>query len=265
VRPRISPISNALKRAFIFAGGYGTRLRPHTLQTPKPLLPVRGRPIIEYQLHYLAAIGITHVTVNAAYLAEQFESLPTTGSRIGLNLDLSRQSEPLEHGGDLAYARHFLDALEDDERFLGLNGDTIFHVEPEELLRLAERVDRHSPAAIVGFTTERNPLAVSDGRLAGIGDTLYAERFEGLPLSHCDDFGIKILHASVRDFLPEPGTRHSFHGRTGLAGQIIASERDVLVEPARDFTRIEIGTVEDYESCEQNQELCDLADRLVAG
>src|SRR5690606_1788787 len=100
-----------MQHAFVYAAGYGTRLRPYTLETPKPMLEVLSRPLVEYVLCYLRQIGVAHVTGNAWWLAEAFVVLPERGHALGLDVAVNRQAVPYEHGGDLAYATAFLEGL----------------------------------------------------------------------------------------------------------------------------------------------------------
>lgn len=250
-------------KAFIYAAGLGTRLRPYTHETPKPMLAVAGRPLLEYVLRFLAHAGITEATVNTWHLAEHFERLPELAAGFGLKVSLSRQPQRFEHGGDLAYARGFLDGLGSDERFLAVNGDTLFALDPAQLREAAARVSAEAPALLLTHRSEANPLWVHDGRLVGIGETAY-EPFDPGIAARADDFGVKVFHASVRAVLPmEPGTL-SFHGCDGLVGRLIAAGRRVLVQPARDFERVEIGTVADYEARDTNAALGALVRRLSA-
>lgn len=260
VRP-FCPARMTLHKAFLWCAGLGTRLRPYTYHTPKPLLEVDGRPILEYLLRYLAHAGIAEVTANVWHLAEQFEPLPERAAQFGLDLTLSRQPQRYEHGGDLAYAQDFLAGLEEDERFLGINGDTLFYLPPEQLHRAAARLSEQAPLLLFTHPADPLPLRIHDGRLVGVGETAYGDE---TPTERADDFGVKVLHASVRAFLPRPPAVQSFHGRDGLAGRITGSGRAVLVEPARDYERAEIGTVEDYEGRDRNAALRALTQRLAA-
>ena len=248
-----------LTKAFVYAAGYGTRLRPYTLETPKPMLEVLGRPLVEHVLCYLRGIGVEHVTVNAAWLADAFDGLPARGHALGLDVALSKQEEPFEHGGDLAHATAFLEGLGDDERFLALNGDTLFWLEPAVLQAAAARVSASAPLLILGRPTEANPLHVAAGRLVGIGQHRYVEEEAD---AHLDDFGIKLCHASIRRFLPAPGTTMSLHGDGGLVDRIVRSGADVLVAPVERYERVEIGTVADYEGRAGNEALRALTERL---
>ncbi|NNF56858.1 MAG: NTP transferase domain-containing protein [Rhodothermaceae bacterium] len=249
----------SLTKAFIYAAGFGTRLRPYTLHTPKPMLEVFGRPMIEYVLCYLRAVGVEHATVNAAWLAEAFASLPDRAAALGLDLALSVQAEPYEHGGDLATATAFLDSLGEDEVFLALNGDTLFWLDPAFLKEAVAEVSRSAPLLILGRETEANPLHLRDGHLVGIGSHQYrAEE----PDQHFDDFGVKLMHGSIRRFLPAPQTTMSLHGDGGLIDRILADGGRVLVRPIAEASRVEIGTVDDYEGRENNDALRALARRL---
>ena len=73
-------------KAIVFAAGRGERMRPLTDTTPKPLLPVRGRPMIEWHLEALARDGVREVVVNTAWLEEQFPATLGDGSRFGLRI-----------------------------------------------------------------------------------------------------------------------------------------------------------------------------------
>ena len=107
-------------RALVFAAGKGERMRPLTEHTPKPLLPVGGKPLVAWHLEKLAALGVREVVLNIAWLAERFEPVLGDGSRWGLRLHFSREgAEPLETGGGMLHALPLLG----DAPFLAINGD----------------------------------------------------------------------------------------------------------------------------------------------
>ena len=95
--------------ALILAAGRGERLRPLTDQLPKPLLPVRGKPMIEWHLQALAAAGVREVVINTAWLEDCFEATLGDGSRWGLRLHYSREGR--DHGGALETAGGIAKAL----------------------------------------------------------------------------------------------------------------------------------------------------------
>lgn len=88
----------------ILAAGRGERMRPLTDQTPKPLIPVAGRPLIEHHLLKLVAAGIRHVVINVSYLGEQIMAVLGDGTRFGCEIAYSVEPVPLESGGGVATA-----------------------------------------------------------------------------------------------------------------------------------------------------------------
>ena len=108
-------------KALIFAAGLGERMRPLTDTTPKPLLEVGGKRLVEWHLEKLAACGIEDVVINTSWLAEQFPEVLGDGARWGLRIRYSHEgTTPLETGGGMLHALPLLG----DESFLLVNGDT---------------------------------------------------------------------------------------------------------------------------------------------
>ncbi|CAH0650681.1 nucleotidyltransferase family protein [Pseudomonas juntendi] len=106
-------------KAMILAAGKGERMRPLTLHTPKPLVPVAGQALIEYHLRALAAAGVREVVINHAWLGQQIEEHLGDGGRFGLRICYSPEGEPLETGGGIFKALPLLG----DDPFLLVNGD----------------------------------------------------------------------------------------------------------------------------------------------
>lgn len=106
-------------KAMIFAAGRGERMRPLTDSTPKPLLMVRGRPLIVWHILNLVKAGITEIVINHAHLGEQIEALLGDGSQFGAQLQYSREDTALETAGGVAAARHLLG----EQPFLAISAD----------------------------------------------------------------------------------------------------------------------------------------------
>jgi MurNAc alpha-1-phosphate uridylyltransferase len=107
-------------RAMILAAGRGKRLRPHTDTLPKPLLPVRGKPLIEYHLEALAAAGFREIVINRGHLGDRLPEALGDGSRWGVTIHWSVEPpEALETGGGLHQALPLLG----HGPFLAVNGD----------------------------------------------------------------------------------------------------------------------------------------------
>ncbi|MEG1155437.1 MAG: nucleotidyltransferase family protein [Acinetobacter sp.] len=106
-------------KAMILAAGLGNRMRPLTLHTPKPLLEVGGKPLIVWHIEKLAAIGVTEIVINTAWLGEKLAEALGDGSRFGINILWSHEGEGLETAGGIINALPLLG----DEPFILLNGD----------------------------------------------------------------------------------------------------------------------------------------------
>src|SRR5208283_3433065 len=95
-----------IKKAMLLAAGYGTRLKPLTDHTPKPLVLVAGRPMIEYALDKLRDYGVEEIVINVSYLKEQLQA--HLAGFNNLHVTISEEAEPLETGGGLKKAAPFL-------------------------------------------------------------------------------------------------------------------------------------------------------------
>lgn len=121
------------KSAIVFAAGLGTRMRPLTDTTPKPLIPLCGKPIIAYTLEKLAAARIERVVVNTHYKAAQLHAY--LEAYAGLDILISHEEELLNTGGGLLKALPLLGG----EPFFVINGDIVWlEGDTPVLARLAE-------------------------------------------------------------------------------------------------------------------------------
>ncbi|MCP3658368.1 N-acetylmuramate alpha-1-phosphate uridylyltransferase MurU [Herbaspirillum sp.] len=125
-------------KAMIFAAGRGERMRPLTDTCPKPLLKVRGRPLIVWQILSLVRAGITEIVINHAHLGQMIEDTLGDGSRYGAKLFYSPETTALETAGGIAQARHLLG----EEPFIAVSGDIWCpHFDYSELLTVLEDED----------------------------------------------------------------------------------------------------------------------------
>lgn len=108
-------------KAMILAAGRGERMRPLTDACPKPLLKVRGRPLILWQVLNLVRAGITDIVINHAHLGHMIEAALGDGSRYGARIAYSPEGTALETAGGIARAR--ADGLLGDAPFVALSGD----------------------------------------------------------------------------------------------------------------------------------------------
>lgn len=106
-------------KAMIFAAGRGERMRPLTDSCPKPLLKVRGRPLIVWHILNLVRAGITEIVINHAHLGQMIEDALGDGSQFGAQIVYSPEGTALETAGGIAKARHLLG----DDPFVAIAAD----------------------------------------------------------------------------------------------------------------------------------------------
>jgi N-acetyl-alpha-D-muramate 1-phosphate uridylyltransferase len=107
-------------KTMILAAGRGERMRPLTDHTPKPLLPVAGRPLIEHTINQLVSAGFTEIVINHAHLGQQIEDKLGNGTQLGAKIVYSPEGEQaLETAGGIINALPLLG----NEPFLVVNGD----------------------------------------------------------------------------------------------------------------------------------------------
>lgn len=115
-------------KAIILAGGRGKRLRPITDYVPKPLVPIKNIPIIEWQLRYLKKFGIDEVIICTGYKQEMIEN-HLNMKNIGIKIKYSIEKTPLGTGGAIKKAGKMIN----DKSFFVINGDTITNIDLKKL------------------------------------------------------------------------------------------------------------------------------------
>ncbi|EGV49885.1 mannose-1-phosphate guanylyltransferase [Candidatus Endoriftia persephone str. Guaymas] len=116
-------------KAMILAAGRGERMRPLTDHTPKPLLSVAGKPLIQYHIENLARAGVRELVINHAHLGEQIEAWLGDGAQFGVSIRYSPEAEALETGGGIYRALPLLG----EAPFLVVNGDVWCDFDPSRL------------------------------------------------------------------------------------------------------------------------------------
>ncbi|MFI1866681.1 mannose-1-phosphate guanylyltransferase [Streptomyces jumonjinensis] len=113
-----------MTEAILLVGGKGTRLRPLTVNTPKPMVPAAGVPFLTHQLARARAAGVEHIVLATSYLAEVFEPYFGDGSSLGLSLEYVTEKEPLGTGGAIRNVAERLRSGPDDPVLI-FNGDIL--------------------------------------------------------------------------------------------------------------------------------------------
>ena len=183
-------------KAMILAAGLGTRLRPLTNTTPKPLLSVGGTPLIVWNLLLLRASGIQDVIINLHYLGSMIEEILGDGSRWDMQIAYSYEPELLGTGGGLKAAEEFFEG----DSFLVMNGDTLIDLDLPDFLAF-----HHSQGGVATLVVRDDPHAEQWGavesdalgrilRINGQGQ----DQVGSPPVAHTRMFaGVHILHPSL--------------------------------------------------------------------
>lgn len=186
-------------RAMILAAGKGERMLPLTSSTPKPLLKVAGRALIEHHLYALAGYGIREVVINVFHLGEQIVAMLGDGSRYGVNIQYSVEEQLLNTGGGIVQALPLLGS----DPFLVISADIYtdfnYHI-------LSKNISGSAHLVLVD-----NPMYKPQGDFGLKGNTV-------LPISHNPNYtyaNIGIYNPRMFDYAP--------HGAFGL-GDLLRSE-----------------------------------------
>jgi len=115
-------------KAIILAGGIGKRLKPVTDYVPKPLVPIKNIPIIEWQIRYLKKFGIREVIICTGYKTDMIESYLSM-KKLGMKIKFSIEKTPLGTGGAIKKAGKLIN----DKSFFVINGDTITNIDLHKL------------------------------------------------------------------------------------------------------------------------------------
>ncbi|MDQ6693782.1 MAG: NDP-sugar synthase, partial [Chloroflexota bacterium] len=189
-------------KAVILVGGEGSRLRPLTTNTPKPLLPLVNRPFLDHVLYGLSTHGIHDVVLAMSYLSESFEDLYGDGSHLGMRLRYVKEEEPLGTGGAIKNVQSYLD----DETFFVFNGDILTDLDLTDVLRFHRDNGSH---CTISLTSVEDPSAYG---VVDLDDKGRIEKFTEKPkreatTSNWINAGTYVMEPQILDYIPE-GAHH---------------------------------------------------------
>jgi len=223
-----------MKRAVVLAGGEGVRLRPYTAVIPKPLMPVKDRPVLDIVLRQLCRAGIEHVTIATGYLAELIEAFCGDGSAYGMRIDYFREREPLGTVGALAS----IDAL--DEPFMVMNGDVLTDMSYE---RFFDSHLRSHALATIATTTRTIEVSLGVMRFEQEGDPgKVTDYIEKPTMSYEASMGVYAFNPEVLRYI-EREVRLDF---PDLILRLIGAGEHVRAHRPRAYW-LDLGRMDDYE------------------
>ncbi len=193
-------------QSLILAGGKGTRLRPLTIYTPKPITPLINRPFLLYQIDSLLSAGITDITLSLNYQPNKIEDLLGDGSKFGVNLRYAVEPSPMGTAGAYKFAGDKI-----RETTVVFNGDVLTDVD------ISQVVDFHrkkKAVATIVLTSVENPSAYGlvetddENRILRFREKPKPEEIAGLTTNNINA-GIYILEPEVLEMIPK-GEKYMF-------------------------------------------------------
>ena len=220
-------------KAMILAAGLGRRMQPLTNTTPKPLLEVGGKYLIEFHLEKLAAAGIRDVVINTHWLADQLPQALGSGEKWGLNIHYSHEPELLETAGGI---RQALDGLVDDvsDAFLLINGDVYFEWNLSTWLKKSEKSLNEHQAFLA---LVENPSHHSKGDFTCSSDSNLLGLKKNAPIDTYTYSGVGLYRASFFS-----GLDQGYQALGPLLKQAIADE--LIVGQVETAYWLDVGTPE---------------------
>ncbi len=224
-------------RAVVLVGGFGTRMRPLTLETPKQMLPIVDRPMIERVVATLGSHGVTEAILSLGYRPDAFIEAYPDGICAGVALHYAVEPEPLDTAGAVRFAA--LDAGV-DERFIVVNGDVLTDLDVSALLALHDKVGAEGTIAL---TPVEDPSRYG---VVPIGADGRVEAFIGKPPrdeapSHWINAGTYVFEPSVIARIPD-GRKVSIERET-FPGMV---DDGTLYALQSDAYWVDAGTAETY-------------------
>ena len=232
-------------RAIVLVGGEGTRLRPLTLSTPKQMLPIVGRPMIEWVLGHLGRHGITEAVLSMGYLPDAFLAAYPDGMAAGVRLSYAVEPQPLDTAGAVRFAAEKAEA---DETFLVVNGDVLTDLDITALIEFHRRhgaegtialhpvpdpsafgvVPTDAEGRVVAFV-EKPPRDQAPTNLINAGTyVLEPSALERIPLGRRVSIERETFPAMVRDGRLFALADEAYWLDTGTPAAYIQAHRDVV-------------------------------------
>jgi dTDP-glucose pyrophosphorylase len=222
--------------AVIMAGGRGQRLFPLTQHTPKPLLTVGDKPIIEYNIDRLASFGVDDFWISVNYLGHQIESYFGNGSEKNINIEYVKEEKPLGTLGAVSNIGNFK-----HDYVLIANSDILTNLDYEHFF--LEFLQQNADLAVTTIPYHVNiPYAV----IETVGSQII--NFKEKPTyTYYSNGGIYLVKKSLLKHIPE----NSFFNATDLLDILISNGSKVISYPLTGYW-LDIGNPEDYKKAQQD-------------
>jgi NDP-sugar pyrophosphorylase family protein len=222
--------------AVIMAGGKGTRLLPLTQNTPKPLLKVGDKPILQHNIDRLTKFGIRNIHVTVNYLKEQIQEYISTLNHSEGSIECVVENKPLGTVGGLNLINDW-----NNDFILLINSDVLTNIDYEDFFLEFIKSDADMMVAAMPY-----PIKVPYAILETEGDEIMAFK-EKPEYIHLANTGIYLFKREVLSFLPGEG----FSNATDLMGTIIGNKKKLSFYPMVNYW-LDIGKHDDFKKAQED-------------
>ena len=222
--------------AVIMAGGIGSRLMPLTANTPKPMLKIGGKPIMEYNVDLLKSYGVRHLTLSVKYLANIIEDYYKDGDSKDLSITYITEDEPLGTIGAIKQIPVFY-----NDYILVMNSDLLTNINLESMFN--ELINFEGDMIVA--TTDYK-IQIPYGVIESNGNRLTALK-EKPTYTYYSNAGIYIFKKSLTNLIPD----HSFFNATDFLEKLLSEQKKVLHYPIKSYW-LDIGKHEDFDRAQKD-------------
>lgn len=224
--------------AVLMAGGEGKRLRPLTENTPKPLLKVGDKPIIEYNVDRLVSVGIENIYLSINYLGEQLEAYFGDGSSKNIKIDYLREQKPLGTIGSVLLVKNF-----QHEDIIVMNSDLLTNIDFSDFFKTYKASGADMAVATTSYHVDV-PYAVLE---VGDDGTAVKSLKEKPRYTYYSNAGIYIMNKNLLQMIPND----EFYDITDLMDRILEMNLKLITYPINGYW-LDVGKHEDFKKAQED-------------
>ncbi len=221
--------------AVIMAGGKGERLRPLTDNTPKPMLPLGNKPILEHNIDWLKKYGIKNFFISVNYLAEKITNYFGNGSEKNINIEYIKESFPMGTAGSISLIPSF-----HNDTLLIMNSDLFTNIDLEEMYLIYEKEKANMVIATIPYNVNV-PFAILE-----LDNSRVTSVIEKPIYTYYANAGIYLIKKEMIKYIPSSGK----FDMTDLIKIVLQQKGKVIKFPVLGYW-IDIGRHEDYQKAQE--------------
>ncbi|WP_326984850.1 nucleotidyltransferase family protein [Chryseobacterium sp. MYb264] len=223
--------------AVLMAGGEGKRLRPLTETTPKPLLKVGEKPIVEYNIDRLARYGIKNINLSINYLGDQLVDYFGDGSSKDINIKYAKESKPLGTIGSIL----LIDEFHNDD-IIVMNSDLLTNIDFADFFKTYKESNADMAVAATSYHVDV-PYAVLE-----VGEGIEVKSLKEKPrYTYYSNAGIYIMKKKILNMIP----KDQFYDITDLMDRILEMNLKLITYPINGYW-LDIGKHEDFKKAQED-------------